>query len=142
MPSLEILEIAQLNTILDCLFSMIFCLWIFFPNKGFVRKIFSFFSFGNYFLKFSALFFSHDKFRCQPRKAISYQFFFAFEAHIPYFSGYLLCFWRNWPNLLFPLQIILPSYSVYSCFQLLPPLTTENESIDFPTSYLIISLDG
>ena len=75
LPSLEILEIAQLITNLDCLFSMIFCLWIFFPNKGFVRKIFSFFSFGNYFLKFSALFFSYDKFRCQLRKAISYHFF-------------------------------------------------------------------
>ena len=83
MPSLEILEIAQLITNLDCLFSMIFCLWIFFPNKGFVRKIFSFFSFGNYFLKFSALFFSHDKFRCQPRKAISYQFFLHSEHIFP-----------------------------------------------------------
>ena len=64
---------------------------------------------------------------------------FAFRAHIPYFSDYLLCFWRNWSNLLSPLQIILPSYSVYSCLQLLPPLTTESESIDFPTCYLIDS---
>ena len=40
LPSLEILEIAQLNTLLDCLFSMIFCLWIFFPNKDLLEKYF------------------------------------------------------------------------------------------------------